>query len=162
RGIKIVVNAGGLNPAGCAAAARALYEKLGLRATVAHIEGDDLLPKLAELQVSGEPLAHLDKGTPLSALQAPVLSANAYLGGFGIAAALGGGAEVVICPRVTDAALVVGPAAWRFGWRRDDWDRWRRRWSPATSSSAARSARAATIRSSTRYRGSARPASRLP
>src|SRR5215468_188642 len=91
RGIKIVVNAGGLNPAGCAAAARALYEKLGLRATVAHIEGDDLLPKLAELQVSGEPLAHLDKGTPLSALQAPVLSANAYLGGFGIAAALARG-----------------------------------------------------------------------
>jgi hypothetical protein len=56
-------------------------------------------------------------------LQAPVLSANAYLGGFGIAAALEHGADVVICPRVTDASLVVGPAAWRFGWRRDDWDR---------------------------------------
>jgi hypothetical protein len=123
RGIKIVVNAGGLNPGGCAAAARALYERLGLRATVAHIEGDDLLPKLAALQAQREPLTHLDKGIPLAALEAPVLSANAYLGGFGIAAALERGADLVICPRVTDAALVVGPAAWKFGWARDDWDR---------------------------------------
>jgi hypothetical protein len=123
RGIKIVVNAGGLNPAGCAAAVRALYQRLGLRAMVAHIEGDDLLSKLPELQAQGETLTHLDKGIPLSALQAPVLSANAYLGGFGIARALERGADVVICPRVTDAAIVVGPAAWRFGWARDDWDR---------------------------------------
>jgi hypothetical protein len=123
RGIKIVVNAGGLNPAGCAAAARALYQRLGLRAVVAHIEGDDLLPKLPELQAQGEKLAHLDKGMPLSDLQVPVLSANAYLGGFGIAKALERGADVVICPRVTDAAVVVGPTAWRFGWARDDWDR---------------------------------------
>ncbi|MFN8642406.1 MAG: acyclic terpene utilization AtuA family protein [Candidatus Binatia bacterium] len=122
RGIKIVVNAGGLNPAGCAAAARAIYERLGLRAVVAHVDGDDLMPRLAELQAAGERLAHLDKGIPLAELQAPVMSANAYLGGFGIAAALARGADLVICPRVTDAALVVGPAAWRFGWRRDDWD----------------------------------------
>jgi hypothetical protein len=122
RGIKIVVNAGGLNPAGCAAAARALYARLGLRAVVAHIEGDDLLPKLAALQARGEKLIHMDKGVPLATLEAPVLSANAYLGGFGIAAALERGADLVICPRVTDASLVVGPAAWRFGWARDDWD----------------------------------------
>jgi hypothetical protein len=123
RGIKIVVNAGGLNPAGCAAAARALYERLGLRATVAHVEGDDLLPHLDALQAGGETLTHLDKGIPLGTLQAPVLSANAYLGGFGIAAALERGADLVVCPRVTDASLVVGPAAWKFGWARDDWDR---------------------------------------
>ena len=122
QGIKIVVNAGGLNPTGCAAAARAVYEKLGLRAVVAHVEGDDLMPRLEALQAAGERFVHLDKGTPLAELQAPVMSANAYLGGFGIAAALERGADVVICPRVTDAALVVGPAAWRFGWRRDDWD----------------------------------------
>ena len=122
RGIKIVVNAGGLNPAGCAAAARALYEKLGLRAVVAHVEGDDLTPKLVALQAAGETFAHLDKGMPLASLEAPVMSANAYLGGFGIAAALERGADVVICPRVTDAALVVGPAAWRFKCRRDEWD----------------------------------------
>jgi hypothetical protein len=123
RGIKIVVNAGGLNPAGCAAAARALCERLGVPARVAHIEGDDLLPTLEKLQADGERLAHLDKGVPLASLDAPVVSANAYLGGWGIASALERGADVVICPRVTDAALAVGPAAWKFGWARDDWDR---------------------------------------
>lgn len=123
RGIRIVVNAGGLNPAGCAAAARAVYERAGLTATVAHVEGDDLMPRLQALQDAGEPFTHLDKGIPLRSLAQPVLSANAYLGGFGIAAALERGADVVICPRVTDAALVLGPAAWRFGWKRDDWDR---------------------------------------
>lgn len=123
RGIKIVVNAGGLNPGGLAEAARALYRKLGLIASVAHIDGDDLMPKLAELQARGEPLAHLDKGMPLATLTAPVLSANAYLGAWGIVAALERGADLVICPRVTDAALTLGPAAWKFGWRRDDWDR---------------------------------------
>lgn len=122
RGIKIVVNAGGLNPAGCAAAARALYEKLGVKAVVAHLEGDDILPKLGALQAAGEKLSHLDQGRPLSELQAPVLSANAYLGGWGIVAALERGADLVICPRVTDAALTLGPAAWKFGWKRDDWD----------------------------------------
>lgn len=123
RGIKIVVNAGGLNPAGCAEAARALYTKLGIRAAVAHIEGDDLLPRLERLQAEGESFNHLDKDIPLSSLEQPVLSANAYLGGWGIAAALERGADLVICPRVTDAALTLGPAAWRFGWARDDWDR---------------------------------------
>jgi len=123
RGIRIVVNAGGLNPAGCARAARALYERLGVRALVAHIDGDDLMPKLADLQARGEPFTHLDKGVPLATLREPVLSANAYLGGWGIAAALARGADVVICPRVTDAALTLGPAAWKFEWGRDDWDR---------------------------------------
>jgi hypothetical protein len=123
RGIKIVVNAGGLNPTSLAEAARALYRKLGVNAVVAHLEGDDLMPKLGELQAHGEPLMHLDKGVPLSTLQVPVLSANAYLGGWGIVAALERGADLVICPRVTDAALTVGPAAWKFGWKRDDWDR---------------------------------------
>src|SRR5215471_18230730 len=60
RGIKIVVNAGGLNPRGCAEAARSVYERLGLRARIAHVDGDDLLPRLAELQASGEPLTHMD------------------------------------------------------------------------------------------------------
>jgi len=123
RGIKIVVNAGGLNPAGLAAAARALYQRLGVQARIAHIEGDDLMAKLDALQARGVTLAHLDHGRPLSSLQAPVLSANAYLGGWGIAAALERGADLVLCPRVTDAALALGPAAWRFGWKRDDWDR---------------------------------------
>ncbi len=123
RDIRIVVNAGGLNPSGCAQAARALYDRLGLDAVVAHVEGDDLMPKLESLQRDGEALEHLDRGMPLAALDRPVLSANAYLGGWGIAEALERGAQCVICPRVTDAALVLGPAAWKFGWARDDWDR---------------------------------------
>ena len=123
RGIKIVVNAGGLNPAGCADACRAVYEQLGLEARVAHLEGDDLLPRLGELQAQGERFEHMDRGGALETLDAPVLSANAYLGGWGIAKALELGADLVICPRVTDASLVVGPAAWRFGWARDDFDR---------------------------------------
>jgi acyclic terpene utilization AtuA family protein len=123
RGIKIVVNAGGLNPAGCADACRQIYAKQGLDAKVAYVDGDDLLPQLDALQAAGEELRHLDKGVPLRSLDAPILSANAYLGGWGIATALERGADLVVCPRVTDAALVVGPAAWRFGWARDAWDR---------------------------------------
>ena len=123
RGIRIVVNAGGLNPAGCADACRQVYDDLGLEAMVAHLEGDDLLPRLEALQEQGERLTHLDQGTDLADDDRPVVSANAYLGGWGIAKALELGADLVICPRVTDASLVVGPAAWWFGWQRDDWDR---------------------------------------
>ena len=79
--IKIVVNAGGLNPGGMAEACRRIYAGQNLHALVAHIEGDDLLGRLDELQAEGEELAHLDHGTPLSKLEQEVLSANAYLGG---------------------------------------------------------------------------------
>jgi hypothetical protein len=123
RGVKIVVNAGGLNPAGLAERVRELAERLGLAVDVAHVEGDDLLPRLGDLQAAGEQLAHLDTGVPLAALDREVVSANAYLGAWGIVEALASGADVVVCPRVTDASLVVGPAAWHFGWARDDWDR---------------------------------------
>ena len=123
RGIRIVVNAGGLNPEGCATTCRAVYGELGLDAKVAHLEGDDLLPRLGELRESGERLTHLDQGTDLADDERPVVSANAYLGGWGIAKALDLGADLVICPRVTDASLVVGPAAWWFGWGLDAWDR---------------------------------------
>src|SRR5438445_2226348 len=123
RGIKIVANAGGLNPAGLAAEVEQLATRLGVRARIAHVEGDDLLPRLADLQARGVDLRHLDQGTPLAALDRQVVTANAYLGAWGIVEALGRGADVVICPRVTDAALTLGPAAWKFGWARDDWDR---------------------------------------
>jgi len=122
RGIKVVVNAGGLNPAGLAEEMRKLASRLGVTARIAHVEGDDLLSEIPRLQDAGVELRHLDKDIPLSALGAQVVTANAYLGGWGIAEALGRGADVVICPRVTDAALVVGPSAWKFGWQRSDWD----------------------------------------
>ncbi len=123
KGVKIVTNAGGLNPAGLADELRKLSDKLGVKANIFHIEGDDLLPKLQDLQSAGHELRHLDTGKPLKELNAFPLSANAYLGAWGIVEALNQGADVVVCPRVTDASVVVGPAAWRFGWNRTDWDR---------------------------------------
>ena len=122
RGVKVVANAGGLNPEGLAARITELSGTLGLNARVAYITGDDLAPAIADLQAAGHELANLDTGLPLAKADLPVVTANAYLGGWGITAALAAGADVVICPRVTDASLVSGPAAWWHGWRRDDWD----------------------------------------
>jgi Acyclic terpene utilisation family protein AtuA len=120
RGIKVVSNAGGLSPQRCAEATAAAAGKLGLDPVIAYLEGDDLMPRMAELRAAGAEFANLDTGEPLG--ERPVVTANAYLGGWGIAGALAGGADIVITGRVTDAALVVGPAAWHHGWRRDDWD----------------------------------------
>lgn len=104
-GVRIVANAGGLNPAGLADAVRALARRLGVPVNVAHVEGDNLLPRAAELGF-GSPLA-----------------ANAYLGAWGIVDCLNAGADVVVTGRVTDASVVVGPAAAHFGWSRTDYDR---------------------------------------
>jgi len=104
RGVRIVANAGGLNPGGLAQAIRELNDRLGLTAKVAHVEGDNLLPRAAEL----------GWGTPLTA--------NAYLGGWGIAACLDAGPDIVVTGRVTDAALVVGAAAHHHGWKRTAYD----------------------------------------
>jgi hypothetical protein len=122
RGIKVVTNAGGLNPSGLADQVRALSDRLGLTVSVAHVEGDDLLPRIGELEKAGHLLSHLDTGQPLAEASGEVISANAYLGGWPIADALSGGADVVICPRITDASLVVGPAAWHHNWSATDWD----------------------------------------
>ncbi|MBV9088413.1 MAG: DUF1446 domain-containing protein [Mycobacteriaceae bacterium] len=105
RGVRIVANAGGLNPAGLAAAVRNLAERLGIPVRVAHVEGDDLLPRAAELGL-GNPLA-----------------ANAYLGAWGIVDCIDSGADVVVTGRVTDASVLVGPAAAHFGWARTHYDR---------------------------------------
>jgi hypothetical protein len=105
KGVRIVANAGGLNPAGLADAVRALAGRLGIDASVAHVEGDDLLPRAEELGL----------GTPLTA--------NAYLGAWGIVECLNAGADVVVTGRVTDASVIVGPAAAHFGWGREDHDR---------------------------------------
>ncbi|MBO9524099.1 MAG: DUF1446 domain-containing protein [Nocardioidaceae bacterium] len=123
RGIKVVSNAGGLNPSGLAAELGRLAERLGLHPSIAYVDGDDLLGRIPALQRDGESLAHLGTGQSLAEAGVEPVTANAYLGGWGIAAALDAGADVVVCPRVTDASLVVGPAAWAFGWKPDDWDR---------------------------------------
>jgi hypothetical protein len=122
RGITIVVNAGGLNPAGLAGRLREIAGRLGLAPKIAHVEGDDLLDRLGELTEAGHPLANADTGEPLAKAGVVPVTANAYLGGWGIAAALRAGADVVVCPRVTDASLVVGPAAAWHGWSPADLD----------------------------------------
>ncbi|HEX9506419.1 MAG TPA: acyclic terpene utilization AtuA family protein [Acidimicrobiia bacterium] len=123
RGVKLVTNAGGLNPRGLADRLRELADRLGVGVSVAVVEGDDLVDKLAKLQSEGVPLAHLDSGVPLADTGVAPLTANAYLGGWGIARALTAGADIVVCGRVTDASLVVGPAAWWHRWETQDWDR---------------------------------------
>ena len=102
--VRIVVNAGGLNPAGLASAVRAIAKEAGVDAKVAYVEGDDLIARASELGL----------GSPLTA--------NAYLGAWGITECLKAGSDVVITGRVTDASLVVGAAAAHFAWKRDDWD----------------------------------------
>jgi len=102
--VRIVANAGGLNPAGLAEAVRALAQRLGIPARVAYVEGDDLQPRAAELGL----------GSPLTA--------NAYLGAWGIADCLAAGADVVVTGRVTDASVIVGSAAAHFGWGRTDYN----------------------------------------
>ena len=120
RGIKVVANAGGLSPAECASAVRDVADRLGLVPKIAWVEGDDVLPRLAELRTAGHDLRHLDTGAAFGDRQP--ITANAYLGGWGIAEALQRGADIVITGRVTDAAVVVGPAAWHHGWRQNDWN----------------------------------------
>jgi len=122
RGIRVVTNAGGLDPAGLAQSLQELSDRLGAGARIAWIDGDDLLARLPELRAGGETLAHLDRGILLAEEGVVPVTANAYLGAWGIAEALRSGADVVVCPRVTDASLVVGPAAWRFGWSAEDYD----------------------------------------
>jgi Acyclic terpene utilisation family protein AtuA len=122
RGVKIVTNAGGLNPSGLAERVAELAAKLGLAPKVAWIDGDDLAGRLPQLLADGHDFTHLDTGRTLRGSGVEPLTANAYLGGWGITAALDAGADIVICPRVTDASLVTGPAAWWHGWARDDFD----------------------------------------
>jgi Acyclic terpene utilisation family protein AtuA len=122
RRIKVVVNAGGLNPAGLAGATRDLLAEAGVDLTVACVEGDDLIPRLPELLAGGQELAHLDTGRPFATWGRDPLTANAYLGGFGIQAALAGGADIVVTGRVADASLVTGVAAWWWHWTPADHD----------------------------------------
>ncbi len=116
KGIKVVTNAGGLDPESCAEAVAEVAAKLGLSPTIAYVNGDNLIGRLDRLELhhfeTGEPLTNPDR----------FISANAYLGGWGIVEALNMGADIVITGRATDAAVVMGPAAWHHGWARDDWD----------------------------------------
>ncbi|MFO0876451.1 MAG: acyclic terpene utilization AtuA family protein [Gemmataceae bacterium] len=121
---RIITNAGGMNPAACAAQARTLLDEAGLAdRRIGIVTGDDLLPRLDELLATGHALAHLDSGQPLETIRSRVVSANAYLGCAPIVEALSQGASVVITGRVADASLTAGPAVFEHGWHLDDWDR---------------------------------------
>jgi acyclic terpene utilization AtuA family protein len=124
RGIKVVANAGGFHPAGLAAALRGEADSAGVALSVAYVDGDNLYAdgELARLHAAGQPFTHLDTGADLDSWGVEPIAANAYLGGWGIAAALERGADIVVTGRVTDASLAVGPAAWWHGWGREQWD----------------------------------------
>jgi hypothetical protein len=122
RGIKIVVNAGGLDPAGLATATRELLATAGVDLTVACVEGDDLTPRIPALLADGHELSHLDTGEPFTGWGRDPLTANAYLGGFGVQAALAAGADIVLTGRVADASLITGAAAWWWRWTPADLD----------------------------------------
>jgi hypothetical protein len=121
-GIKIVANAGGVNPAACVAAVNDVVAQLGLKVTVASVQGDDILPALAQLIEAGHPLTNMATGAPLVGELDRVRSANVYLGAFQIAEALAGGADIVVTGRVTDASLVLAPLIHEFGWSETDYD----------------------------------------
>lgn len=121
RGIKVVSNAGGLNPSSCAEAVHEVADKLGLTPKIAYIEGDDLMPFLGDLRSTPHLFDNMDTGEELG--DRAILTANAYVGCWGIVQALDEGADIVITGRVTDAAVVMGPAAWKHGWGRTDWDK---------------------------------------
>jgi acyclic terpene utilization AtuA family protein len=120
RSIKVVSNAGGLDPRGCADAVQQVADTLGLAPVIAYVDGDDLLPRIDELVASGAIRPFVD-GSELGD-HTRFITANAYFGCWGIVEALRQGADIVITGRVTDAAVTCGPAAWHHGWAPDDWD----------------------------------------
>lgn len=122
--LRIVTNAGGMNPLACAKAVSNALAAAGLGSMrVAAVSGDDLLPRIDELLAAGEPFTNFDTGKPFAEVRPQLASANAYLGAAGIVEALGKQARIVITGRVADASLTVGPAVHEFGWKWDDWRR---------------------------------------
>lgn len=118
QGVKVVANAGGVNPAGLVSALEQMIKAQGLDLTVACVEGDDLRGRVDKLRAAGHRDMFIDTGFPDN-----IVSANAYLGAFPIAAALDAGADIVITGRVVDSAVVLGPLIHEFGWGEDDLDR---------------------------------------
>ena len=125
RGVRVVANAGGVNPLACARTVLDVARERGAagKLTIGVVTGDDLLPRLEELIAGGHTLANMDTGEPLDAVRDRVLSANAYLGSTPIVEALARGANVVVTGRSTDTALTMAPLRHEFGWAADDWDR---------------------------------------
>ncbi|HLW53812.1 MAG TPA: acyclic terpene utilization AtuA family protein [Candidatus Angelobacter sp.] len=124
-GVKVVANAGGINPEGCGQAVAAVLKAAGYegRIKIGVVVGDDIMPRLDQLLERGVAFTNIDTGAPLSEIRSQVQSANVYFGAFPIADALCRGASIVITGRCNDAALALGPMIREFGWKADDWDR---------------------------------------
>ena len=124
RDVRVVTNAGGLNPQACRARIFEVARELGIRGlAVGVVEGDDLLARLPELIAGGHAMRNMDTGEELASVLDRVTSANAYIGARPVAEALAGGARIVLCGRVTDTALALGPLVHEFGWANEEWDR---------------------------------------
>ena len=125
RKVKVIANAGGVNPATCGEAVAAALARAGYkgRLKIGVVTGDNILMRLDDLLAHGVELRNMDTGEALSTVRARVRSANVYLGAFPIAQALQEGADIVITGRCSDVALSMGPAIHEFGWKADDWDK---------------------------------------
>lgn len=124
RNVRILANAGGLNPRACREKVFEVARELGVTGLrVGVVEGDDIFPRLRELIDAGHEMRNMDSGEPLAPVVDRMMSANAYLGARPVAEALRQGAHIVLCGRITDTALALGPMIHEFGWAEDDWDR---------------------------------------
>lgn len=125
RGVRVIANAGGVNPPACANAVMDLAKARGAagKLKIGVVTGDDLLPRLDELIAAGHELANMDTGEPLSKVRGDVIAANAYIGSEPIVEALTQGANIVITGRSTDTALTMAPLRHEFAWAADDWDK---------------------------------------
>ena len=125
RGVRVIANAGGVNPVACAQGVKELAAARGAagKVKIGVVTGDDLLPRLDDLIARGHTLANMDTGEPLATVRDRVLSANAYIGSTPIVEALSRGAQVVVTGRSTDTALTMAPLRFEFGWAPDDWNK---------------------------------------
>jgi hypothetical protein len=124
RNVRVITNAGGLNPRACRNRIFEVAQELGVTGLrIGVVEGDDLLPRLKDLIAAGHPLKNMETGEPMEKIVGQVMSANAYLGAWPVVEALAQGANIVLCGRVTDTALALAPAIHEFGWGAEDWNR---------------------------------------
>jgi hypothetical protein len=125
RRVKVIANAGGVNPQGCRDAVAEVVKRLGFQGKVkiGIVAGDDLMPQLDSLLARGVELKNMETGEPLSSVRPFVQSANVYLGAWPVVEALRQGADIVICGRVTDTGLALAPMIHEFGWGKEDWDK---------------------------------------
>ncbi len=124
KNVKLITNAGGVNPVGCMLAVRNIAERLGLRGLrIAAVYGDDILNQLDSMIASGNALENMETGEPLSAIRKQVSSANVYFGARPVVEALEQGAQIIVTGRVTDTGISLAPMIYEFGWALDDWDK---------------------------------------